>query len=69
MQVDTQPFLINVMELASKKVLVQSNVVDKGIGKNIIIDDLRTSNISQGGITQKAPDWRTNMSGSIRGLA
>jgi hypothetical protein len=47
--VDTQPFPINIIELASKRVLVRPEVVDKGKGKNVIIDDPRTSNISQGG--------------------
>jgi hypothetical protein len=42
MQVDIQPFPINVIELASKKVLVQMEVVDKGKGKNIVIGDPRT---------------------------
>ena len=69
MQVYTQPFLVNIIELASKKVLVRPEVADKGKSKIIAIGDPHTSNISQGGITQKAPDWRTNMSGSIRGLA
>jgi hypothetical protein len=48
--VDTQPFPINIIELESKKVLVRPEVIDKGIGKNIIVGDPRTSNISQGGI-------------------
>jgi hypothetical protein len=48
--VDTQPFPIHIIELASKRVLVRPEVTDKGKGKNIIIDDPRTSNISQGAI-------------------
>jgi hypothetical protein len=39
MQVDTQPFPINTIELARKKVLVRSEVTDKGKGKNIVIGD------------------------------
>jgi hypothetical protein len=45
-QADTQPFHVNIIDLASKKVLVRSEVADKGKGKNIVIGDLRTSNIS-----------------------
>jgi hypothetical protein len=45
MQVDTT-ISINTIELASKRVLVRLEVADKGKGKNIIIGDPRTSNIS-----------------------
>jgi hypothetical protein len=69
MQVDTRPFPINIIELASKKVLVRSEVVDKGKDKNIIIGDPHTSNISQGGIARKAPDRKTNKSGGVGGQA
>jgi hypothetical protein len=69
MQVDTQPFPINKIELASKRVLVRPEVANKSKGKNIIIGDPRTSNISQGGIDQKASDKMTNKSGGVRGQA
>jgi hypothetical protein len=39
MQVDTQPFHINIIDQASKKVLVRPEVVDKGKGKNIVVGD------------------------------
>jgi hypothetical protein len=65
MQVDTQPFPVNIIELASKEVLVRSEVADKG--KNIVIGDPRTSNISQGGIIRKAPEKKSNKSGGTRG--
>jgi hypothetical protein len=61
--VDTQPFPINTIELASKRVLVRLEVANKGKGKNIIIGDPLTSNISQGGIARKASDKKTNKSG------
>jgi hypothetical protein len=67
MQVDTQPFPINVIELASTKVLVQLEVANKGKGKNIVIGDPRTSNIPQEGIAQKARDKKTNKSGGAEG--
>jgi hypothetical protein len=35
MQVDTQPFPVNMIELASKKVLVRPEVADKGKDKNM----------------------------------
>jgi hypothetical protein len=50
MQVNMQPFPINVIELASKKVLVRLEVANKGNDKNIVIGDPRTLSISQGGI-------------------
>jgi hypothetical protein len=65
--VDTQPFPINTIELASKRVLVRPEVADKGKGKNIIIGDPHTSNISQGQIAWKALDKKTNKSGGARG--
>jgi hypothetical protein len=40
MQLDTQSFPINVIELASKKVLVRPEVADKGKGKTIVIASL-----------------------------
>jgi hypothetical protein len=58
--VDAQPFPINIVELASKKVLVQLEVADKGKGKNIIIGDPRTSNGSRGVVTHKSPGKKTN---------
>jgi hypothetical protein len=67
MQVNTQPFPINIIELASKKILVRIEVADKGKGKNIIIGDPRTSNISQVGIARKALDKKTNKSGGVGG--
>jgi hypothetical protein len=33
--VDTQPFSVNIVELASKKILVRPKVTDKGKGKNM----------------------------------
>jgi hypothetical protein len=48
MQVDTQPFPVNTIELTCKKVLVWLETADKGKGKGIIIGDPRMSNISKG---------------------
>jgi hypothetical protein len=63
--VDTQPFPVNTIEPTSKKVLVRPEVADKG--KNIVIGDPRTSNISQEEIVRKAPNKRTNKSGGAGG--
>jgi hypothetical protein len=65
--VNTQPFPINIIELASKNVLARSEVADKCKGKNIMIGDPHMSNISQGEIAQKAPDRKTNKSGGVGG--
>jgi hypothetical protein len=66
-QVDTEPFPINIIELTNKRVLVRPKVADKGKCKNIVIGDPHMSNISQG-IAQKAPDRKTNKSGVTRGV-
>jgi hypothetical protein len=47
MQIDKQPFPVNIIELIDKKVLVRLEVADKGKCKNIIIDDSRKLNISR----------------------
>ena len=44
-------------------------MADKGKGKNIVIGDPRTSNISQGGIARKALDKKTNKSRGAEGYA
>jgi hypothetical protein len=67
--VDTEPFTINIIELASKKVLVRPEVSDKVKDKNIFIGYHRTSNISQGGIARKASDRKINKSGGVEGQA
>jgi hypothetical protein len=41
MQVDTEPFLINMVNFDGKKVLVQPSTADKGKGKEIIIGDAK----------------------------
>jgi hypothetical protein len=65
--VDMQPFPVNVIELTNKKVLVRSEVADKGKGQNIVIGDPHTSNMSQGVIVRKAPDNNTNKTGGVGG--
>jgi hypothetical protein len=59
----TQPFPINTIEPTCKKVSVRPEVADKVKGENIVIDNPRTSNISQEEIARKAPDKETNKSG------
>jgi hypothetical protein len=66
MQVDTEPFPVNIVQLARKKVLLRPEVVDKGKGKNFDIGGPRTLNISQEGIARKTPDRKTNKSGGTR---
>jgi hypothetical protein len=41
MQVDTEPFSMNVIDFEGKKILIRSNTADKGKGKEIIIGDAR----------------------------
>jgi uncharacterized protein involved in type VI secretion and phage assembly len=56
MQVDTQPFPVNTIDVACEKVLVRPEMADKSKSKDIIIDDPRASSISQKEIARKAPD-------------
>jgi hypothetical protein len=63
--VDTQPFPVNIVELASKKFLVRPEVADKCKGKNIVIGDPHTSNGSQGVVAHKAPGKKTNKTGGV----
>jgi hypothetical protein len=67
MQVDTKPFPVNKIDVACEKVLVRPEMADKRKSKDIIIDDPRTSNISQKEGAQKALDNKTNKSGSTEG--
>jgi hypothetical protein len=69
MQVDTQPFPINTIELTCEKVLARPEMADKGKGKDIIIGDPRISNISQKEITQKALDEKAKRSRGVGGQA
>jgi hypothetical protein len=41
MQVDTEPFPMNMIDFEGKKVLVRPNTADKGKGKEIVIDNAR----------------------------
>jgi hypothetical protein len=65
--VDTQLFPVNTIEPTRNRVLVRPEVADKGKGKNIVIGDSRTSNISQEEIAQKTLDRKTNKFGSTGG--
>jgi hypothetical protein len=67
MQVDTQLFPINTIDVACEKVLVRPEMVDKSKNKDIIIGDARMSNISQKEVAQKALDDKTNKSGGAGG--
>jgi hypothetical protein len=55
-QVDTQPFSVNTIELTCKKVLVRPEMADKGKGKGIVIGDPHMSDKSQKEIARKASD-------------
>jgi hypothetical protein len=67
MQIDTEPFTINIIELTNKKVLVRPEVADKDKGNNIVIGDPRTSNTSRGVVAQKALGKNTNKTRGARG--
>jgi hypothetical protein len=66
MQVDTEPFPINMTNFDDKKVLVRPSATDKGKGKEIIIDDAReddgNAKIScRKVVTKKTPDERERL--------
>jgi hypothetical protein len=61
--VDTQPFPVNTIDVACKRVLVRPEMADKIKSKDIIIDDPRTSNISQKEVARRALNNKTNKSG------
>jgi co-chaperonin GroES (HSP10) len=67
MQVNTQPFSINIIELTNKKVLVRPEMSDKDKGKGIIIGDPHTTKLSQGVVAQMAPNKKTNKTEGARG--
>jgi hypothetical protein len=69
MQVDTQPFPVNTIDIECKKVLVRPEMDDKGKSKDIIIGNPRMSNISQKKIARKAPDDKIQKSGGTGGPA
>jgi hypothetical protein len=62
MQVDTQPFPVNIIEPRCKEVLVWPEVANKGKGENIVISDPCASNISKEEIARKALDKKTSKS-------
>jgi hypothetical protein len=69
MQVDTQPFPVNTIELTCKKVLVRLEMADKGKGKGIVIGNPRMSDISQKEIARKASDEKAKKSEDAGGQA
>jgi hypothetical protein len=69
MQVDTQPFPVNTIELTCKKVLVRPEMADKGKGKDIVIGNPRMSIISQKDTARKASDEKAKKSEGAGGQA
>jgi hypothetical protein len=67
MKIDRPHVLVNTLKPTRKNVLVRPCVTDKGKGKNIIIGDPRTPNISHRVVTRKAPENRKT--GGARGQA
>jgi hypothetical protein len=66
MQVDTEPFPMNMIDFEGKKVLIRSSTADKGKGKEVIISDARKADennkISYRKIVaEKTPDGRETL--------
>jgi hypothetical protein len=61
MQVDTEPFPMNMIDFEGKKVLVRPNTADKGKDKEIIISNAREADGNQKNscrkvVVKKTPD-------------
>jgi hypothetical protein len=69
MQVDTQPFPVNTIELTCKKVLVRPEMANKVKGKGIVIGDPRMSILPQKEIARKASDEKAKKSEGAGGQA
>jgi hypothetical protein len=66
MQVDTEPFPVNVTDFEGKNVLIRSSTADKGKGKEVIIDDVRKANgnnkiYCRKIVAEKTPDGRETL--------
>jgi hypothetical protein len=62
MQIDGQSFHINTLEVNDKKVLIRSEMSNKGKGKSVVIGGPCTLNLSRGVDTRKA----SNKKGIVR---
>ena len=61
MQVDTEPFPINMIDFDGKKVLIRPSATDKGKGKEVIIGNAQevdeiTKNSCKKVVTERTPD-------------
>jgi hypothetical protein len=61
MQVDTEPFPMNMIDFEGKRVLVRPNTADKGKDKEIIIGNTREANVNhkiscRKVVAEKTPD-------------
>jgi hypothetical protein len=70
MQVDTEPFPMNMIDFEGKRILVRPNTADKGKDKEIIIDNTREADgnhkIScRKVVAEKTPDGGETLKGTI----
>jgi hypothetical protein len=63
MQVDTEPFPINMINFDGKKVLIQPSAIDKGKGKEVIINDAREADENTKNFCRKVVAERTPVGG------
>jgi hypothetical protein len=66
MQVDTEPFPINMINFDGKKVLIRPSAADKGKGKEVIIGDARKANENNKNSCWKVVAERTPDGGETR---
>jgi hypothetical protein len=70
MQVDTEPFPMNMIDFEDKKVLVRPNIADKGKDKEIIIGNAREADGNQKiscrkVVAEKTPDGEETLKVTI----
>jgi hypothetical protein len=68
MQVDTEPFPINMIDFDGKKVLIRPRATDKGKGKEVIIGDTRKADENNKNSCRKVVVERTADGGETQRL-
>jgi hypothetical protein len=73
MQVDTEPFPMNVIDFEGKKVLIRPSIADKEKGKEIIISNAREADENnkvscRKVVTEKTPDRGETLKVTITNL-
>jgi hypothetical protein len=70
MQLDTEPFPVNVIDFDGKRVLIRPGMTDKGKGKEVIIGDERKNDENnkiscRKVVAEKTPNGEETLKGTI----